>query len=372
MRGSKGWGQDTPGEDPPMPDLNDAAALRRLDTQQMLDLTLDYPRQFAAGLALGEALPLPALPGRVDEVVILGTGGGSAASANLLRSYLFDRCHLPIISVQGYNAPGFVDGHSLVFAVSHSGKTEETLSSVRQALARGATVVGLGAGGRLREELTAAGAAHVQVPGGLMPRAAIGYIFTPLLTLLSRWGLAPDCRPELAEAKALLARLAPACGPESPLAANPAKKLAAALGPYIPVVYGFADVYDAVAWRIKNQLGENSKYMAFWNTIPHLHHDEAVGWDMQPELCRHLGFLLLRDAAAESEAMARRWVATTAILQERMGTVQTVWARGEGRLARLLSLVLLGDFFTVYMALQKDVDPTPVAIIDRFKRQVGQ
>jgi len=355
-----------------MVDLNDAVAIRRLDTLQMLDLTMDYPRQFAAGLAIGEALPLPPLPEEVDEVVILGTGGGSAASANLLRSYLFDRCKVPIISVQGYNAPGYVDRHSVVFAVSHSGKTEEIVSSTQQALARGATVVGLGAGGRLRQVLAEAGAPYMEVPGGLMPRVAIGYIMVPVLTLLARWGLAPDFRSELSEGMQLMGELGREYGPGSPVAANRAKQLAGALGPHIPVIYGFADHYDAVAWRIKNQLGENSKYMGFWNTIPHLHHDEAVGWDMQPELCGHLGFLLLRDAAAESEQMRKRWAATTEILQERMGAVETVWARGESRLARMLSLVTLGDYFTIYMAIRKGVDPTPVAIIDRFKQKVGQ
>lgn len=355
-----------------MVNLDDAAAIRRLDTLHMLDLTMDYPRQFAAGLAIGEALPLPRRPEPVDEVVILGTGGGSAASANLLRSYLFDRCRVPIISVQGYNAPAYVDRHTVVFAVSHSGKTEEIISSAQQALARGATVVGLGAGGRLREVLAAAGSPYLEVPGGLMPRIAIGYITLPILTLLCRWGLVPDFRSELDEAVALLGALAGEYGPESPVATNRAKQLAEALGPYIPVIYGFADQYDAVAWRIKNQLGENSKYMGFWNTIPHLHHDEAVGWDMQPELCRQLGFLLLRDERAESEPMRKRWQATTEILQERMGAVQSVWARGEGRLARMLSLVTLGDFFTIYMAIRKGVDPTPVAMIDLFKQKVGQ
>lgn len=356
-----------------MIDLNNSAAVKAADTLQMIDLTLAYPQQFREGLALGMEFPLPALPSRVDEIVLLGTGGGSAASANLLRSYLFDRCSVPIISVQGYNLPAYVDHHSIVFAISHSGKTEESLSSAGQALGRGALVVGLGAGGRLHELLSRAGAPYITVPGGFMPRIAIGYIMMPVLALLRRWGLANfPFEAEFEAAMAELARLAPLYGPESPVAANPAKRLAESLTGLIPVIYGFTDYYDAVAWRIKNQLGENSKYMAFWNTIPHLHHDEAVGWDMQPELCRQLGFLLLRDSEAETAQMEKRWQATTEILQERMGRVETVHASGEGRLARMLSLVFLGDMFTIYMAIRKGVDPTPVAVIDLFKAKVGQ
>lgn len=355
-----------------MTSLNDAVAIRALDTLKMIDLTMNYPQQFREGLAIGMAFPLPSRPERVDEVVILGTGGGSAASANLLRSYLFDRCQVPIISIQGYNAPGYIDQHSIVFAVSHSGKTEEILSAASQALLKGATVIGLGAGGRLRDLLTEAGAPYVEVPGGFMPRIAIGYIMMPVLALLNRWGLTPDFDGEFEPAVEAMVRLAERYSPETPLEQNRAKQLAEAMGSYLPVIYGFAEQYDAVAWRIKNQLGENSKYIAFWNTIPHLHHDEAVGWDMQPELAKRLGFLLLRDDQEETAQMQKRWEATTEILAERMGRVETVWAQGEGRLARMLSLVMLGDFFSIYMAIRKGVDPTPVAIIDLFKRKVGQ
>ncbi len=356
-----------------MIDLNDTAAVRSHDTLHMFDLTIAYPQQFREGLALGMNFPLPPRPERVDEVVLLGTGGGSAASANLLRSYLFDRCSVPIISVQGYNAPAYVDQHSIVIAISHSGKTEEINSSAAQAIARGATVLGLGAGGRLKENLTSAGRPYLEVPGGFMPRIAVGYIMMPILALLNRWGLALDFQSEFDAAMAAMPDLVDRYRPETPVAdGNEAKRLANALGPHIPVIYGFADHYDAVAWRIKNQLGENSKYMAFWNTIPHLHHDEAVGWDMQPELCQTLGFLLLRDSEAETGQMEKRWSATTEILTERMGRVETVWATGEGRLTRMLSLVILGDFFTIYMAIRKGADPTPVAIIDLFKRKVGQ
>lgn len=353
-------------------DLNDAAAIRATDTQGMLDWQATYPRQFREGRALAQTLSLPALPPDPHEVVVLGTGGGSAASAALLRSYLFHRCRVPIHLVQGYNVPAYVDRNSVVIAVSHSGKTEEILSSFRQALDRGATCLALGAGGPLRDMAVAAGAPYLEVPGGMMPRVALGYIFAPILTLLARWGLTPDPEEELAEATALLAELVAEYGPDRPVAENEAKRVALALAGHIPVIYGSTDHLDAVAWRIKNQLGENSKYMAFWNTIPHLHHDEAVGWDMQPELLRHLGFLLLRDRDGESGQMQKRWQATREILQERAGVVVEAWARGRGLLARMLSLVALGDYVTCYMAVAKGVDPTPVAIIDLFKKKVGQ
>lgn len=353
-------------------DLNETAALERLDTMDMLGLQGRYAQQFREGISLACTFRLPAAPAEVHEVVICGTGGGSASSGNLLRSYLFRTGRVPVHVIQGYNIPGWVDEYSLVIACSHSGKTEEINSAFEQAAARGATLVAMGAGGRLKQTAERLGAAYLDVPGGLMPRVAIGYIFAPILVMLECWGLVGDQTAALAEAVSLLEQVGQECGAGLPLAANPAKAAARRIAGRIPVIYGFSDHFDGVAWRFKNQLGENAKYMAFWNTIPHLHHDEAVGWDMQPELMQHLAFVLLRDRAGESEQMVKRWNATREILTERAGACLELWSRGDSLLARMLYLVGLTDFITCYLALEKGVDPTPVAIIDLFKRKVGE
>lgn len=355
-----------------MVNLNDAAAVKALDTLDMLGLQIRYPRQFREGIALARAFLLPAAPQDLHEVVILGTGGGSAASGNLLKSYLFGEAKVPIHVIQGYDAPAFVDQNSIVIACSHSGKTEEINSAFAQAAAQGATLVAMGAGGRLKETAQKARAAYLDVPGGLMPRVAIGYIFAPILVMLERWGICGDQTGALEESIGLMESLGKEYGPDVPVDRNLAKQITQRIAGKIPVIYGFAANFDAVAWRFKNQLGENSKYMAFWNTIPHLHHDEAVGWDMQPELIRQLAFVLLRDRQGESEQMGKRWTATREILEERAGACVELWSRGESLLARMLSLVVLTDFITCYMAIQKGVDPTPVAIIDLFKQKVGQ
>lgn len=338
----------------------------------MLELTAGYPRQFREALSLARGFTPPKPPADVHEVVILGTGGGSAAGAYLVAGYLYDRCRVPIQVVQGYTCPAFVDEHTLVVAVSHSGRTEEVLAALPAAFERGATVMAMGAGGPLADLARQAGAPYLTIPGGMMPRVAIGSIMVPLLVVLHRWGLAPDPRPDLDEAIAVMAGVGARCGPEVPVASNPAKAAARDLAGKVAFIYAAAPHMDAVARRMKNQMGENAKYMAAWNAIPHLHHDEAVGWDMEPDLLRRLGFVLLRDRAGESEKMTRRWQATAEILRERAGAVVELEAVGEGLLARMLSLVTLTDYITIYLALHKGVDPTPVSIIDLFKARVGQ
>lgn len=354
------------------PVLDDPAAIAALDGSDMLGLTGDYPAQFRAGRRIGEAVDLP--PGRDHAaVVVLGTGGGSAAGAHLVRAYTEERLAAPLIVQQGYDLPAWVGPRTPVFAVSHSGTTEEIVSAARIAAARGAPLVGLGAGGPLRDVVIDAGGGYGEIPGGFMPRIGIGYISMALLTVLERMGLvrSEGLDDELDHAFALLGELVRRYGPDEPTERNRAKVLAVGMAGRIPVVYGSLTGYEAVADRIKRQLGENAKLMAFTNSIPALHHDEAVGWDMDPSLCARLAFLLLRDERSESPQMRKRWSATAEILGERMGHVEEAWAEGEGRLARLLSLVTLGDFYSIYAAIAAGIDPTPVAIIDLFKRRVA-
>lgn len=93
----------------------------------------------------------------VEGVIILGTGGGSAASGNLLRSYLSDRARVPILVSQGYDLPAWVGPRTLAIGVTYSGNTEETLSAFSVARRRSARLLALTAGGKLRQEITAAG-----------------------------------------------------------------------------------------------------------------------------------------------------------------------------------------------------------------------
>ena len=350
-------------------DLDDVAAVQRIDASGMVEVTLQYAEQFRCGLNLGEAFALSPLPEPVDEVVILGTGG-SGVGGRLLRSYLHDRCRVPIHVIQGYTVPAWVDRQSVVIAVSYSGGTEEVLSAFTQAGGRGAALLALGSGGRLGELAAAYGVPFLAVPGGLMPRAALGYLMMPLLVWLHRWGLIPDPRGEVAEALAEMAGWRHEYGPRIPVRWNRAKQLALLLAGRFPLVYGSSDYLDAVARRFKNQFGENSKCLAFWNTLPHLHHDEAVGWDMPADRLQQVGLLLLRDSE-EDGRIDRRWTVTRALCAARMGVVEEVWSRGRGRFARMMSLVGLGDLTSCYLAIRQGIDPTPVAVIDRIKRELA-
>lgn len=355
-----------------MIDLNDVTKIRQMDSMDSLITTEKYDIQFEEGLKIAESFKIKNKAHNFHELVILGTGGGSSVAAGLLRSYLFDELRIPVIINQGYDVPNFLDGDSLVFVISHSGNTEETLSAFDQAKSRGARVIAITAGGRLQEKCTESQIPCPIVPRDIgHPRRDLGYIFIPLLVILSKLELISDKTVEIKDLIRMFSQLKKEYSADVPVESNLAKQIAIELHGYIPLIYGSLDYYDSVAWRIKNQFGENSKLMAFYNNIPSLHHDEAVGWEMPENLISKFYLILLRDDELDTPRIKKRKDITAEMLTSRMGKVREVYAQGQSRLCRMFSLVYLGDFITLYAPIYRGVDPTPVNIVNLFKKKMS-
>lgn len=351
--------------------LDDVIVLQQLDTILALRDTEAYDKQFQEGWELSRTFDVSAIAKPVKHVLVLGTGGGSAASVNLIKSYLFDELSVPVQLNQGYTIPAFVNEETLVIVVSHSGNTEEVVACYEAAIQAGAQMVAITAGGEVLSLAQKHGHPHLLVPGGMMPRIVLGYIFLPILTVLNKLGLIGNKTVEVEETIFLFAQLKDSYGSHAPTADNLAKQIAVEMDGLTPVVYGTLPFFDAPAWRWKNQLGENSKVMAFWNAIPSLHHDEAVGWDAPAAMLKGYHFTFIRDVE-DSEKTAKRVQISADILRERAGAVRVVQSTGSSRLARLFSIVYLADFVSLYVALVRGVDPTPVDVINLFKSKMGQ
>ena len=204
------------------------------------------------------------------------------------------------------------------------------------------------------------------------PRTLIGYSIVPLLVFMHRLGLIRDFTPEIKATAALFTCLAERYRAEVPVAQNHAKQLALAIEGKIPLIYGSLDHYGAVASRWKRQFGENSKMMAFYNVIPSLHHDEAVGWEMERELLDQFCLIMLRDSQNDSEKIAKRKDVSLQLLRERLSSVIEIFAEGDSLVARMFSLIYLADFVSIYLALARGIDPGRVEVIDLFKQKMAE
>ena len=316
----------------------------------------------ASRLAEGIRLDGP-LPG---AVVIVGMGG-SAVAGDLLQGLWHERAPFPVHVVRGYTLPAWIGPDSLVVASSYSGGTEETLSAFAEARSRGGRALVVTSGGPLAEESSRAGIPWVRIPSGFPPRAALAYLLAPVLAVIEASWPTLSRAGERDEAIGVLARLGAELCPESPLAANPAKQLAVWLTGRTPAVYG-TDATAPVAYRWRTQLEENAKVLALSGILPEMNHIAIEAWGGAPG--DHWAVVFLRDAT-EHPRVARRAALTRSITEARVPT-REVWARGEGRLARLLSLVLTGDWVSYYLALVRGVDPWAVDTLEAFKQRMTE
>jgi glucose/mannose-6-phosphate isomerase len=271
--------------------------------------------------------------------------------------------------VRGYELPQWAGPETLVVVVSYSGETEEALACAGQARTRGCAPVCVSSGGSLAAYAEAEGLPLVLVGGGGQPRAAVGLLSMPLLATLEASGLAHEHAGDVAAAAAQLEADNAILGPECPEQDNPAKSLARKLEQRLVVVYG-AGPTTPVARRWKGQVNENAKSPAFFNELPELDHNEIMGWTSLPHVTSSTLALFLTDESA-GERLSRR-AALTARQYEGLGVeTELVSARGSSRLARLFSLVQLGDYASCYLALLYGVDPTPVDAIQAFKARLA-
>ncbi|HLJ84695.1 MAG TPA: bifunctional phosphoglucose/phosphomannose isomerase [Candidatus Eremiobacteraceae bacterium] len=356
--------------------LTDHAHLKAHDPHDMIGAILGLPEQFAEAKRVALAADLGALKGkRFGSVVIAGLGG-SAIGGDLLRAVFEPVLKCPVVVVRDYDLPGFVGPDTLVVASSNSGNTEETLSAYGQARKAGASILAATTGGKLDSLTEADGVPCIALPvTGLQPRAAVGYSFVPLVVAFSRVGLLPDSvLGDIDEAVTVLGTVRTECGPDIPVESNLAKCLANAWLGKIPFIYGSQGERGVVAYRWKTQISENAKALAVANVFPELNHNETVGWSGthgQAEVEKHLTVTLLRDSTEPSH-IVRRVELTKELLADRHVHIDEVWAKGKSALARMFSLVYVGDFASCYLALAYGEDPTPVAAIDWLKKQLAK
>lgn len=331
------------------------------------------PEQLAAAHEVAGKVPVSALPDAAafDRIVTLGMGG-SGIAGNVLQAVGTATLPVPVTVLKHYRTPAFVNERTLAFALSYSGDTEETVEMAKGALAAGATLIAISAGGELARIAADSGSLHMPCPDDiLMPRLALGALVAPLVVVLFRMGLLPEAHAGLLRAQQQLARRRDQCRPSVEGSRNHARELARKLGRTIPVIYGSGGLGAVAAMRWKQSVNENAKAPAFWNEYPELDHNEVCGWGQHGDVTRQLFTLVELRHGLEHPRLEERASATRELIEEVLVQILAVEAEGEGRLAQLLDLIYVGDWTSYYLALDNDVDPGPIDAITQLKASLG-
>lgn len=335
-------------------------ALQAPDQQHMLKKVQQAPQRGQQCLSLGRQQAWQAPAPR--HILICGMGG-SGSTGDLLQA-ICHKARIPVLVNKNATLPAWVGSDSLVIGISYSGNTAETLSCLTQAAAAGAQRLGLACGGEVERRAQQEGFPLLKIAGGLPPRAAL---FDMLFALLGCLESLQALQLDPIETEQVLTDLSqlpwfPQAGQPEPLPLEIANSLAVHDDLRI---WGVSGQTEALAWRWKNQLSENAKTLASVSLLPELNHNEVVAVCARHHSQSQLIYLTLETSIPASEAIVLD------LVRAHVASILTIPAPEGSRLKRLLYLVYLGDFISVYLALLKGTNPTPIAAIEELKRRMA-
>ncbi len=300
--------------------------------------------------------------------LIVAGMGGSAIGGALARAALGDRASRPISLIRGYELPAWTTPETTVLCASYSGNTEETLALFEAAGALGARRIVCTTGGRLAADARRDGVPVIPLPGGFQPRAAVGYSLVVALEVAALCGAGESLHSEIdvaaAHAERLLEGWRPDAGEDTL-----AKSLALGLHGTSPQVCG-AGLTAPVAYRWKSQINENAKLPASAGELPELDHNEICGWVGAAGVGRFSAVFL--DDSDLHPRIRQRIELTRGIIAGTGASTYRVESIGENPTERLVSLVVLGDLVSVYLAVLAGVDPAEVGPIDQLKEALAR
>lgn len=340
--------------------LDDLKYIHQLDKSDALGFIAKQPPQ------LQHVFSVKSFDTDIKQVVFSGMGGSSLV-AELANTW--PELRVPFVVSKQYHLPAFVGKDTLVIAASYSGNTEETLASLDEAEKAGAQIAVIAHGGKLAERAKTKGYRLALLPKCPQPRTGIFYAYRALVEILIAAKLANN--KLIDELESVVKPLEKACAtwsPEVPQDNNDAKQLALEIMGRTPIIFGGPLMYPA-AYKWKINANENAKNTAWCNIVPEFNHNEMIGWSSHP-VDKPFAVIDLLSSFEHPRVLKRFEVADRLLSGKRPKAIE-VQAKGESALEHMLYLVLLGDFATTYLAMLNGVDPTPVVLVEKFKKELA-
>ena len=298
---------------------------------------------------------------KYQRVMICGMGA-SAIGGALFADSMYYSSKISVSVVKTMNLPVWVDKDTLFVACSYSGNTYETLHMYKQAMAAGIDVVAITHGGKLKEMSQENGNMLMEIGGDLIqPRSAIGWFIGLLGGVIEDAG-GPDVRRQLRELIPNIIEYKNEFEADGCYAQTIANRLKGK----IPVIYGAPNL-AAASLRMKTQLNENSKVIAFSGVLPEFNHNEIVGWYDDDHKYFFHPVLMVDD---EFEEIAKIIKATKGLLASRDVGLDVFKVKGDSVLEKDIYAVMFGDYVSLYLAALREVDPCDVSPIVDIKSRM--
>lgn len=324
----------------------------------MKELIQQFPAQLNEAVEIASKAKLSPVKVPINKVVICGLGG-SGIGGTIAKEIVFGEAKMPIEVLKSYSLPLYVDEHTLVICSSYSGNTEETLECYSLAQKRKAKVVCITSGGKLLESAKKDGNDVIVVPGGMPPRACLGYSLTQLFHILSHYRVALQKTTAIEDAAEMLSR-------EQEAIMHEAHLIAKKIHDKFPVIYSTA-LHEGIAIRLRQQLNENAKILCWHHVFPEMNHNELVGWS---HAYTNVAVILFHDKD-ENPRNKLRMEFCKNIFHKYAAEMIEVPSKGENAIAKALYWIHLGDWVSIFLAEKRNVDAMDIKVIDSLKQELA-
>jgi glucose/mannose-6-phosphate isomerase len=325
----------------------------------MREIILDFPKQFEVGFEAGQKIEF--LKRKFENAIICGMGG-SALPGSLLQLFARNlnlKFHNFFVH-RDYNLPNFANKNSLIFTISYSGNTEETISAFKEAISKNLKVISISSGGKLKELSQKFKTQFIEIPSGLPPRMALGYLFSALFSALIKLKIVPDFKKEILALKEKLK-------PEK--FEKEGQEIAQFLLYKIPLIYSSSSYRElARIWKIN--FNENSKVPAFFNYFPELNHNEMTGVGEAKKNYRKIFRAIILKEKSDNPRNKKRMKILAEIFKERGIESKILNLKGKNIFEKVFSSILLSYFSSFYLAKLQNIDPVPVKLVEEFKQKM--
>ncbi len=335
----------------------------KIDKQNMRKVIMEIPKQFPAGLEAAKDIKII---GDYNQLIFCGMGGSALPAAILKMLQRFYEWPIAIKIHRSYGLPGRISPRALVFIVSYSGNTEETISSYEEAKKRNLTIVGITTGGKLaklyqkdkKPWVNPLKCSLYNEVKKIQPRSAVGYQFAAIAKILSNSNIIKDLDEDILEISKNL---------KSKILEKQGKNLAQKIKGKIPIIYA-SNKFKELAQIWKINFNENSKSPAFWNYFPEFNHNEMEGFE---KVQNNFHVIMLQDEKLDHIRVLKRMAVTAKLLKEKEIKTNTINIRGKNLLIKIFSNYIFSQWTSYYLALEYEIDPSPVKTVEEFKKRLG-
>ncbi len=328
---------------------------KKHDPQDYYDDLINFPEHINKALNQLRKTNIPEYD--FNNILVCGMGG-SGIPGHLLKNYCYHYNSYLVDVENSYKMPEWVDEKTLVFIISYSGNTEETLSCLVESMNKTKNIIVISSDGLLKKAADKHNLLFIKAPTNLQPRAATPYLFTYLLECLKKLKVLDISFNEtLKNIKKLKEEMK--INKE-----NSAKNIAEQLINKYIYIYVSRDL-ESIGRRYQAQdFNENSKMLAKYSVIPESNHNELTALGE----CQNipLVFLFLRDGFEPKSIMERTDFVKK--IAEKKGSVIEINSMGKSLISRMYSLIFQGDMISYYTALLRGINPLPVPLVEELKK----